>query len=449
MKFTPKRLVSVLFSLILPFIIWWIYTHPPLLHKTLSDDKYGDWVIAKPLWGAKASVLVFADSRKYPPLVLGQRLAKLGVTVFLLDSGRFLSGFNASSEGCLDTEHLRTAISELLNKQADLLEKHQIISGISEGALLPFVNALQAPVAEQNNISVDFSVKLPSEIAFCPPLVIQHQVQDWILQHSTPVLGQWRSVWTDQPQDETAVFVRSLGNVDTRIADYEAPLDNVLVEQVQLTIGQNSMATGMPVVEVPVSKPSESATIFYSGDGGWRDLDRTVAGEMAKQNQPVLGVDVLKYFWQHKSAAEAAADLSATMQYYRQHWGIKNFVLAGYSFGADILPAVYNQLPPADKDSVRLLTLLALSNHADFEIHVSGWIGKDTNEQLIAPELAQIPKQKLLCIYGVEEKAETACLQLENTQAHIIELPGGHHFDEDYPKLTRLILQVYQQVGLI
>ncbi|MGZ8947075.1 MAG: virulence factor family protein, partial [Methylococcaceae bacterium] len=201
-------------------------------------------------------------------------------------------------------------------------------------------------------------------------------------------------------------------------------------------------------VEVPAAKPNDNVTLFYSGDGGWRDLDRTVAGEMAALNYPVVGVDVLRYFWEHKTPEQAASDLAATMAYYRKNWGSKSFVLAGYSFGADILPAIYNRLSPKDKDSVGLLVLLALANTADFEIHVSGWLGQSAGEQPLAPELAQIPTPKILCVYGKKEKAETACTRLLNSEAKILELPGGHHFDQDYPKLTQQILDVYRLHGI-
>ncbi|WP_446809783.1 AcvB/VirJ family lysyl-phosphatidylglycerol hydrolase [Methylomonas sp. 2BW1-5-20] len=109
---------------------------------------------------------------------------------------------------------------------------------------------------------------------------------------------------------------------------------------------------------------------------------------------------------------------------------------------------IYNLLPRQDQDSVSLLVLLALANHADFEIHVSGWLGQSGGESPLAPELAKMPQQKILCVYGKEEKAETACTSLRNSAAGILELPGGHHFDQDYPKLTRQILTIYRQHGI-
>ena len=46
---------------------------------------------------------------------------------------------------------------------------------------------------------------------------------------------------------------------------------------------------------------------------------------MAALNYPVVGVDVLRYFWEHKTPEQAAADLSATMAYYRKKLGYKVF----------------------------------------------------------------------------------------------------------------------------
>jgi type IV secretory pathway VirJ component len=215
-------------------------------------------------------------------------------------------------------------------------------------------------------------------------------------------------------------------------------------------IGQGADTPPMPVIEIPAETGNGIVTLFYSGDGGWRDLDRSVADEMAKLGHSVLGVDVLRYFWERKTPEQVTADLAATMRYYRTKWGVKSFVLAGFSFGADILPVIYNKLPESEKDNVALLVFLALGNHADFEVHVAGWLGQSTHEMPLAQELQKINKNKVLCIYGKEEKAKTstACSSLENSGAKVIELPGGHHFDKDYPKLARMILDNYRQHGI-
>jgi len=449
MKIKKTLLVCLSLS-VMTLGIWWVSRiTPPVLKDTINIKNFGDIAIAEPMWGSQGLALVFVDSKKFPVSNLAQRVAATGVTAAIVDTGDVFDGFNSGTGKCLDHNFIATAINRLTKELPSASANHLIVSGIAGGALIPFINAQDVSGNSATNLSIGFSVDLPADLVLCPPLTIKNQNQIHSLVSSSGLKSNWRSVWTDQPEDATAIFIRTLGEVNTRIAPYDTPLDTVLIEEIKTRLGQtNQPSPPMPVIEVPVSKPSTNVTLFYSGDGGWRDLDRTVAGEMAALNYPVVGVDVLRYFWEHKTPEQAAADLAATMAYYRKNWGTKSFVLAGYSFGADILPAIYNRLPTQDKDSVALLVLIALAKSADFEIHVSGWLGQSAGEQPLAPELTQIPKHKIFCIYGKEEKTETACTSFLNSEAKILELPGGHHFDQDYPKLTRQILDIYRQHGI-
>jgi type IV secretory pathway VirJ component len=126
----------------------------------------------------------------------------------------------------------------------------------------------------------------------------------------------------------------------------------------------------------------------------------------------------------------------------------KKFVLVGYSFGADILPAIYNHLSTQDQKDVALIILLAMGKTADFEIHVSGWIEKNNSGIPILPELNRIPPQKILCVFGQEEKDECACNGISTTRDCLMELPGGHHFDYDYPKLAAKLIETFQRIEL-
>jgi type IV secretory pathway VirJ component len=449
MNIKKYLLIGFLISLTL-MGIWWVSgINPPILSDTIETDDLSNIAVAEPLWGSQGLTVVFVDTNKYPADNLAARLAATKYSVAIVDFGQIIGAFDPDDKECLGHTFIATTVTAIKNQLTLPTGKRVLIAGLGEGALIPFVNAQTVAGNDATNLSIGFSVKLPSDFSLCPPLAIHNKDQDLSLVSSSTLKSNWRSVWTDQPDDKTAIFIKALGNVDTRIAPYDTPLDTVLVDELKTSLGQtNQSSPPMPVVEVPIAKPSTNVTLFYSGDGGWRDLDRTVAGEMVALNYPVVGVDVLRYFWEYKTPEQAAADLSATMAYYRKHWGTKSFVLAGYSFGADIMPAIYNHLPAQDKDSVALLVLIALAKSADFEIHVSGWLGQSAGEQPLTPELAQIPKAKILCIYGIEEKADTACTDLLNSEAKILELPGGHHFDQDYPKLTRQILDVYRQHGL-
>jgi len=131
------------------------------------------------------------------------------------------------------------------------------------------------------------------------------------------------------------------------------------------------------------------------------------------------------------------------MQQYREKWGAKHFVLAGYSFGADILPAVYNRLPKADQDQISTLLLLAYSRKSNFEIAVEGWLGKPGDEADTLPEAKRIPAAKLYCVYGAEEKDESGCTE-PGMAGEKLERPGGHHFDENYDNLADFMVKAIE-----
>ncbi|MDH0747596.1 virulence factor family protein [Pseudomonas sp. GD03842] len=256
--------------------------------------------------------------------------------------------------------------------------------------------------------------------------------------------GKWTVAWNDGPDDETAVFVRDTPNAETKISDYDIKYPQILNTEVRHLLIADDANGGLniPVVEVPSSQPSDTVTLFLSGDGGWRDLDKDVAGDMAKSGgYPVVGIDTLRYYWEHKSPEQTASDLSELMAHYRQKWGAKHFVLAGYSFGADVLPAVYNRLPEEDKARVDGIILLAFARSGSFEIAVEGWLGASGKEAATGPEMAKLPADKVFCVYGVEEKDESGCTEA-TAPGQKLQLPGGHHFDENYPSLAKRLIAV-------
>ena len=60
--------------------------------------------------------------------------------------------------------------------------------------------------------------------------------------------------------------------------------------------------------------------VVYSGDGGWRDIDKDIASRLQAKGIPVVGVDSLRYFWSEKTPEQIAADLGLIMAHYREAW---------------------------------------------------------------------------------------------------------------------------------
>lgn len=447
------KLMAVACVVIILFALGsWLFFHKNTLiwHKVLHTGGFDTVSIAYPLLGARKQAMVFVDTKKYPPVKLAEQIARLGAEAAIVDTDQAFKGLSIGGQQCLDTAQVVASVTALAQEVGLSAPQDLIVAGIGDGALLPFLRADAPSGQNSTNLSVDFSANLPDSLNVCPPVSTSTNEKQYTLTSAPGLVGTWQSVWSDQPASETAVFVKGLKEVKTSIAQYDTAKDAILVGELQKLIDPSgSPAVPLAVVEVPAATASDTVTIFYSGDGGWRDLDRIIAEEMAKLGYPVVGVDTLRSFWTRKTPEQATDDLVKTMDYYRKAWGAKSFVLAGYSFGAEILPPMYNRLPAGAKESVRLLVLLAISREIDFEIQVSGWLGQNTGELPMAPELLRLPKNKVLCMYGEKEKDDSACTDMAQTEAELLELPGGHHFDHDYPKLTRLILERYTKAGIL
>ncbi|WP_445672138.1 virulence factor family protein [Pseudomonas inefficax] len=329
-----------------------------------------------------------------------------------------------------DCSKQQQAMDQALSK---LAEKPTLVAGIGPGAAQAWRWLASQSDDQARAISVDFSLEQPGCQAPLP---------------KTAAHGHWNVAWNDNPDDTSAAFVRDQANAETSISDYDVHLPQVLKAQLaQALVGRDGNALAIPVVEVPAGQTTDTVTLFLSGDGGWRDLDRDVAGEMAKLGYPVVGIDTLRYYWQHKTPEQSAADLSELMQHYRQKWGTKRFVLTGYSFGADVLPAIYNRLPAEDQQRIDAVMLLAFARSGSFEIEVEGWLGKEGQEAPTGPEMAKLPASKVVCVYGVEETDESGCTD-KTAVGERLKLAGGHHFDENYPALAkRLIGEIETRQG--
>lgn len=381
-------------------------------HKRLAD-------------GSQVTVATSGDTPKARVLLAAEDSARMDDSALLQlaeDSGAQLVEFSLPDNDC-EAQQIRA------QGAASLLGGHPtLVAGIGQGAAFAW-----RWLAMQNNenvqaLSVGFSLKQP-DCALPLPQKAAH--------------GHWFAAWNNNPDDPSARFVRDQSNAQTTISDYSTSLPDLLQQRLSdLLAGQGDE---IPVVEIDSNgQRAETLTLFYSGDGGWRDLDKAVAEEMSKRNYPVAGIDSLRYFWQHKSPEQAATDLSRLMQHYREQWGTQRFVLAGFSFGADVLPALYNRLPPSDQQQVDAILLMAFARSGSFQVEVKGWLGAAGQEARTAPEMSKLPAAKVLCIYGEEEASTSGCTEPTAT-GEKLRLPGGHHFDENYPALAERLLQAIKQ----
>jgi type IV secretory pathway VirJ component len=207
----------------------------------------------------------------------------------------------------------------------------------------------------------------------------------------------------------------------------------------------------------PMQGRDDVFAVFYSGDGGWRDLDQQLGGILARHGVPVLGISALKYYWRERSPEDSAADLDALIAKYTAQFGKKRVLLVGFSFGADVVPSVVDRLSPENRARVAQVVLLSPSKDVNFEIEMEGymregwwkthtqdffqWVNPVKHYDARAPLLALEGKPPVVCYYGKDDEEDTICASKDLPPwIKVYVKPGDHHFDYNYEGLARQMI---------
>jgi type IV secretory pathway VirJ component len=196
----------------------------------------------------------------------------------------------------------------------------------------------------------------------------------------------------------------------------------------------------LPLIEFPAQGSGEALMVLYSGNGAWAKAVSGIARAAAAEGLPTVGFDCLRYFWTRRTPPEAAADLTRVIARYRAVWGRDEVVLAGYSFGAEALPALWPYLPAETRAHVRAMVLLGPSNTMEMVVRPWSWLNIDGAGAVpLKPLVARVVGPKVTCIYGAADRVAECAHILP--PAELVTLPGGHHFNRDYPAVARAVLK--------
>ena len=212
--------------------------------------------------------------------------------------------------------------------------------------------------------------------------------------------------------------------------DYRTMLiaDTAAEDAIPKAVNPDSLSD-LPITEVPATgKEADTFAVMISGDGGWAGLDQGVSGELAAHGIPVVGLNSLKYFWHARSADSTANDVTRIIEQYAARWHKPRVLLVGYSFGADVMPFVFNRLPADTRARVASVSLLGLGPAATFEVTVGEWLpGADDKGEPLVPEVERMPAIPLLCVMGDGER-NSSCPKLQRPNLTVRQIGDGHHF---------------------
>ena len=418
-------------------------TPPPAKAITVSASRLEDVAVHAPDGAPTALVVYLSDKSGWQPSddKIVDALRADGNVVLAVDFSRYAAKLDADTGDCLYVVGELTDLAQTAERQLGIQTYlPPIIAGSGQGATFAYAALADAPANTLGGaVGLGFANKLNLKEAFCPGAA------------STKAADGAFSYGFDVALPEAAYLLVDPADVDD-VTDKASAQDNITVDTVdpdngpaQVTQAVSDLAEtdqpfgDLPAVDLPSSdnKPAALA-ILVSGDGGWRDLDKTIGEWLSARGVHVVGLDSLHYFWSKRTPKELATDIASIVERADPDKKLP-VMLIGYSFGADTIPFAFPLLPQDLQQRTKLLALMAPGLTTSFQVTIEGWLDIDDSGYEIVPAIAALPADRVVCVYG-EDEDDSACPDPSLKAVTQVKTTGGHHFDGDYEALGQQFL---------
>lgn len=414
--------------------LWWTgHLHWPGSRRevTVSAENLMNVRAIVPAGDAQGVAIQISDAGAAPDGALTNALVERGLIVVPVRLDDWMAALQKDAEDCLyagsDIEGIAKEVQHVLALDT---YSHPVVVGEGRGGVLGYAAVADSPAATMaGGVALNAAATLDTRLPICDGAVASRQASGYAYDLSATLPEPFTFVAAERPAGlgaDTADHARFAPAPDADAA-------RAATADAALALAERD-ATAMPIIASRPAGKTEAVALFFSGDGGWRDLDKSIGDWFAQHGIAVIGVDSLRYFWSEKTPQQMGDDIGAILDNAMIPKDVPVAIM-GYSFGADTLPFAWPSIPKAWRDRTDLIALLAPGQKTGFEISVGGWFGMATGEKPVVPAVAALPQDKLLCVYG-EEDDETACTAPSIATARKIETGGGHHFDEDYDALA-------------
>ncbi|CEJ83718.1 Virulence factor family protein [Hyphomicrobium sp. GJ21] len=424
---------------------------------TVTQPRFGSVEVVTPKAPGSAFVILLSDPNDSSSAAreIATEIADRGAAVAVIDAAAMRSILQASdsAKACIDLFGDLESLARMAERQIGMATWQQpVLLGIGDGGAVAYLGLAQAPSNTlAGAVSFGFSPTLASAKPFCDVTSSAGEGAQTFTYQPAQLAGRWIAITANAGEPSLKPFLDAHPGSQAIAAPAgdKAGRDAAIKAVFEVAATTGAALSDLPLVELPAKHP-RVLVVFFSGDGGWRDIDKQLGELLSKDGVAVIGVDALRYFWSKKDPQTIAADIHRIIAHYGPAWGVKSFALAGYSFGAGIIPLTWPKLAPATQDQIKLIAMLGLEPVARLQMSMAGWLGLSSSADIpLGAYLAQLPKARVMCVYSVEEQKDnnTGCTLAELDGATRISRTGGHHFGGDYDDIARIILERLNAAG--
>ena len=174
--------------------------------------------------------------------------------------------------------------------------------------------------------------------------------------------------------------------------------------------------------------------VFFTGDGGRSCFDKKIEDSLCANNMPFLVINSYKYFRRRKTPQQTLDSILLYIDLNLKKYNRQKFIFAGYSFGSEVVPFLYNLMSDEWKNKVEYIVLISPSDNSDFEIHFLDQIGLTFRHWPydVLSEIMKIDAKKIIVFWGEDEKKfEKEEFTKHNIAVH--HLKGGHRHTDVTP----------------
>ncbi len=183
---------------------------------------------------------------------------------------------------------------------------------------------------------------------------------------------------------------------------------------------------------------NSSVILYLSGDGGFNSFSSSYCELLGKEGYTVGAINSKTFFWDKKTPNQIAKELTKILEQLLVGRKNQHVYFVGYSFGADVIPFLVNQLTADWKKRLQAIALIEPSTSTDLEIHVSDLLGRSNIKRSmdVVAEINKMIGVKTAIVLGEDELSfPIKTIRLANLQA--IYLKGNHHFNGNAAEVVK------------